>query len=252
MDARVSVLEEQVREVEGLMGRAKGKRTETMGMGGWGVGENSFTLSPPPPTTTTMGLVLPLTPDSIVGAKKRDSPSQDAFIAGNNFTSEVTTLPGIVPDLLPFENAQALLTRFRNKTIPQFPLILLPSKTTTLSALATSKPTLLLALFTAASSSGPGLLFKTLHAELTKRLAMRVIVNGERSLELVQALLVMEVWYCIPEDGEEGVNFYQWIHVAATMALQLGLGKMDCQEVEREEAMEEARILLGVWLSCSS
>lgn len=108
-------------------------------------------------------------------------------------------------------------------------------------------------MITAASMSEHGALFKQLHDELTKRLAMKVIVGGERSLELVQALLVMEVWYCFPDDLDEGVNFYQWIHIAATMALQLGLGSCSwAQGEDLERAMEEARILLAVYASCSS
>ncbi|KAF2170412.1 hypothetical protein M409DRAFT_51457 [Zasmidium cellare ATCC 36951] len=257
MDARVEVLEGQLREIEQLMGRAKGRGLEM------GKERNEATMGKEVPPA----VVLPLTPDS-AGV---DEGSRTMAFSAASFGSEsavvderamemdvlreetTSTLPGIVPDILTFDTAKRLFERFRNETVAQFPLLQLPPNTA-FSDLATHKPTLLLAIVTAASMSTTGSLFKTLHTELTTRLAMKVIVNGERSLELVQAVLTMEVWYCFPEeleDRESGVNFYQWIHIAATMALQLGLGGR-WDERDRRKGMEEARIALAVWASCSS
>ena len=46
--------------------------------------------------------------------------------------------------------------------------------------------------------------------------------SGEKSLELVQALLVTVTWYWPPEHFEE-LNFYQLSNIAMTMAIDLGL-----------------------------
>lgn len=261
MDARVKVLEDQVREMEALMGKAKGRgggqAEKLSGEVRWDGSEVVM--------KDVSSMILPLTPDSgglgevamgltlpAPSAMDRDPGAATIEnIPMEMMFEETTTLFGIVPDLLEISHAQRLLTKFITSTVAQFPLILLPP-TTTFSQLATTRPTLLLAMITAASMSEHGVLFKQLHDELTRRLAMKVIIGGERSLELVQALLSMEVWYCFPDDLDEGVNFYQWIHIAATMALQLGLGKCSWGGPGLERAMEEARILLAVYASCSS
>ncbi|RMD42996.1 hypothetical protein DV735_g2120, partial [Chaetothyriales sp. CBS 134920] len=60
--------------------------------------------------------------------------------------------------------------------------------------------------------------------ETTRVFADRIIIRGEKSLELVQAILCMTTFYQPPEKYEE-LNFNQLIHIAAVMALDLGLGK---------------------------
>jgi hypothetical protein len=51
-----------------------------------------------------------------------------------------------------------------------------------------------------------------------------VIVRGHKSLELVQAITVAVIWYWPPERFEE-LKFYQLVHVAAVMAIEIGLGR---------------------------
>ncbi|UJO25260.1 uncharacterized protein CLAFUR5_14574 [Fulvia fulva] len=113
-------------------------------------------------------------------------------------------------------------------------------------------------MITAASNAGDPQLFGQLHSELIKRLAQKAVIEGDRSLELVQAILVMESWLWVP-DNFENVNFYQWIHIAATMALQLGLGgtgkgqsRSRREESEATADMQELRTTLVVYLSASS
>jgi hypothetical protein len=54
--------------------------------------------------------------------------------------------------------------------------------------------------------------------------AERIICNGEKTLELIQALQISSLWYYPPEHFEE-LKFYQLIHIAAVMAIDIGLGK---------------------------
>jgi hypothetical protein len=54
--------------------------------------------------------------------------------------------------------------------------------------------------------------------------AERIICNGEKTLELIQAIHISTLWYWPPEHFEE-LKFYQLIHIAAVMAIDIGLGK---------------------------
>lgn len=72
----------------------------------------------------------------------------------------------------------------------------------------------------------------TLHPDTAKQLSREaigaiadcVVRNGAKSLELIQAMQVTALWYKPPEKAEQ-TNFYQIIHMAAVMALDIGLGK---------------------------
>jgi hypothetical protein len=59
---------------------------------------------------------------------------------------------------------------------------------------------------------------------VTKVMADRVMFRGEKSLEMVQAMQVMTCFYQPPDKYEE-LNFNQLIHVAAVMAMDIGMGK---------------------------
>ena len=159
--------------------------------------------------------------------------------------------------------ATQLLSDFLEEVVSQWPIISM-GEDDSFDSLHTMKPLVLLAAVTAASCAKSGELFERLHSHLVEQLVSRAIVMGEKSLELVQAIMIMEVWYCPPDDLQR-LNFYQWIHIAATMTLYLGLGG---EQVEREsvcqggeeydiptasprQEMEGASVLLGVYLSCS-
>lgn len=70
---------------------------------------------------------------------------------------------------------------------------------------------------------------KTLAAEFRGYLAESVIVRGEKSLELVQALQVASLWYRAT-DNYTHMNLNQLAHMATTMAIDLGLDKIEVLE----------------------
>jgi hypothetical protein len=82
----------------------------------------------------------------------------------------------------------------------------------------------------AASSHGSAeqLVSQDVQRELTKvlkdQLADIIWRNGEKSLEIVQALQVAVLWYRPPLHFEQH-NFYMMVNCAAVMALDLGLGR---------------------------
>jgi len=112
--------------------------------------------------------------------------------------------------------------RYNDHMAPHLPGVVFPSNMTA-AELRRTKPVLFLSVMAAASSLNPPLQ-RTLTNELMQVFAERVIVTGKKSLELVQALQVAVIWYYPPEHFEE-LKFYQLLHIAAVMAIDLGLGR---------------------------
>jgi hypothetical protein len=124
--------------------------------------------------------------------------------------------------VLNMERANELYTRYTTLMCPHLPGVVFPPEMTAAQLRAT-KPILFMAVMAAASSEIPNLQ-RTLTRELMQLFGDKIIVNGNKSLELVQALQVATVWYWPPERFEE-LKFYQLTHVAAVMAIELGLGR---------------------------
>lgn len=131
-------------------------------------------------------------------------------------------IPGYVDQsLLSIDQAKALLSDFKGKMIQEYPIVAL-SENDSFDTLRTEKPILLFAIISSASQGRCPTLFRRLHRELQTVLAEKAILEGRKSLELIQAILLMEAWYCPPDDLDR-LNFCQWANVAGSMALQLGL-----------------------------
>lgn len=96
---------------------------------------------------------------------------------------------------------------------------------TTAAEVRSSKPTLFLAVIAAASGSSDPSLFRALNVELLKEFANKIMISNMKDLELVQAMLIMAAWY-FPPDQFEDLKHYQYIHMAATMAMDIGLGEL--------------------------
>jgi hypothetical protein len=124
--------------------------------------------------------------------------------------------------LLTMALASELLARYTIDMCHHLPAVVLPTGITA-AELRASKPILFLAVMATASSEMPALQ-RTLTKELMQVFADRIIVRGTKSLELVQALHVATIWYWPPERFEE-LKFYQLVHVAAVMAIEIGLGR---------------------------
>jgi hypothetical protein len=159
------------------------------------------------------------------------APSRDAASASSSATPQP---PGCEPakeqpqpdvvdrGVLTMALAHELCVRYTNQMCPHLPGVVL-SPGVTAAELRASKPLLFLSIMAAASSEMPNLQ-RTLTRELMQVFADRIIVRGHKSLELVQALQVAVIWYWPPERFEE-LKFYQLVHVAAVMAIELGLGR---------------------------
>ena len=87
-----------------------------------------------------------------------------------------------------------------------------------------TKPALFLSILAISISAYRPDLQPQLIGEITRLIADRVIYRGEKSLELLQAIQVLSIYYQPPERYEE-LNFNQMIHIGVVLALDLGMGK---------------------------
>jgi len=119
--------------------------------------------------------------------------------------------------------ARKCVERYMAQMCGQLPLMVFPPGTVA-DDIRKNKPILFSAVLAIASGTIRPDLQPKLITETTRVLADRVIFRGEKSLELVQTIQVMTVFYQPPDRYEE-LNFNLLIHVAAVMALDLGMGK---------------------------
>lgn len=114
------------------------------------------------------------------------------------------------------------------------------------------KPLLFLAIATVASASVQPFLQSQLVKDLTRDLAERILVVGEKSLELVQAVLVYADHF-FPADNARASAFTQYIHCALSICIDLGLDKgcIDDHIKNYAEALEWERAWLGCYYIAS-
>jgi hypothetical protein len=90
------------------------------------------------------------------------------------------------------KQAEQLLLAFRNKA-PFFPFVHIPLEVT-VPSLSRNSPFLLLAILTVASSPDPKLHHQMDH-EFRRILSSKVIVEGQKSLDFLQGMLVYIAWW---------------------------------------------------------
>jgi hypothetical protein len=115
-----------------------------------------------------------------------------------------------------------LFSKFNAELIQHLPVALFLDGEDAAMAEARS-PTLFLAAITAAAGNSDFEVHSMLHDQLAQDLATRIVIDGEKSIELVQALLIAAAFHNLP-GGFKNTKFYQYIHMAAIMAIDLGLG----------------------------
>jgi hypothetical protein len=155
------------------------------------------------------------------GAATRDAASTSCP-AGEAAAKEQQPADVIERGLLTMNLASELYVRYATKMCPHLPGVVFPPSMTAAELRAT-KPILFLSVMATASSEMPNLQ-RVLTKELMQVFGDEVIVRGHKSLELVQAITVAVIWYWPPERFEE-LKFYQLVHVAAVMAIEIGLGR---------------------------
>ncbi|KAK4943368.1 hypothetical protein LTR10_017042 [Elasticomyces elasticus] len=199
---------------------------------------------PPPvtsmsPSTTQQGVKRKIANDyDYFGGElhKASSPSlrpaapgshyQPVFSRENTVKTEADDLPSVDPierGFIDLNSARKCFERYMAEMGEHLPLVVFPPGTNA-DEVRKNKPVLFLSVLAVASSTIRPDIQPKLISEITRALADRVIFRGEKSLELVQAIQVTACFYQPPEKYEE-LNFNQLIHIAAVMAMDLGMGK---------------------------
>ena len=161
-----------------------------------------------------------------VDAQRASSPTQipNTTSKTTNFVPVGSISPDVVErGLINIEKAQELFDRYIDVLSPQFPGIYFPPGTSA-TVMRKQRPVLFLALLAAGAGNQDPALNLALNQEILQVYANKVAIHGEKSLELVMSILISTLWYYPPDKFEE-LKFYQYIHMAATMALDIGLGK---------------------------
>jgi len=138
----------------------------------------------------------------------------------------VSTVPYLVLDtiqdviskgIISFAEGEECLTSFQ-QVASSFPFVIITPQSS-LEFLRREKPSLLLAILTFGSYSRPKI-FDVLEHEFREMLSKKVIMNGEKSLDLLQGVLVYLNYYHLHfKIGRQQI--YQLSQIAATMAVEL-------------------------------
>lgn len=153
--------------------------------------------------------------------------------------------------LLTWETAQEAFGHYQNDMSHYFPFVVFP-QTQDAEALRDQQPLLFFAVVSAALSRMRTRVDLQLFDMLIKDLAMRVVYRGERSLELVQTLLVHVCFYARSLQMRD-LNFNQMTHIASTMATDIGLGRRPHKSASAQRAdppQLESLAARRAWLGC--
>jgi len=151
---------------------------------------------------------------------EREPPREPPRAAGARLAREYSDI--VDRGLITMDRAIELFQRYTDRMCQHLPAVVF-SEGTTAAEVRKSKPILFLAIMAAASAEIPATQ-RVLVKETMQMFAEKIVVVGEKSLELVQALHVSVIWYWPPEHFEE-LKFYQLVHMAAVMAIDIGLGR---------------------------
>lgn len=184
---------------------------------------------PPPPRDQTPAFQPPMV---IAGQKRKAVERSDTMEDERRQNSPaMASTPSVFKShegdivdrgVMSMEKAAEMFARYNDHMMPHLPAVVFPPSMT-VSELRKTKPILFLAIMAAAVSEHHALQ-RVLQKELMQVFAEKIFMTGEKTLELVQALSIAVMWYWPPEHFEE-LKFYQLVHIAAVMAIDIGLGK---------------------------
>lgn len=125
--------------------------------------------------------------------------------------------------VLDWDTASAAFDKYKQEMSQYFPFVVFPDSMVA-DDLREQQPLLFFGIVTVSTSRMPTQVDSELCEMLIKDLALRIMYKGERSLELVQTLLVHIFFYSRALQMRD-LNFNQMTHIATTMATDIGLGR---------------------------
>ncbi|KAL1855054.1 hypothetical protein Plec18170_004468 [Paecilomyces lecythidis] len=125
--------------------------------------------------------------------------------------------------LVDVEIANKAFNRYVEDMAPILPFVVFPPGTK-MGDIRRTKPVLFLSILSVSIAAFQPAIHLHLTNAVYRVIAERIIVKGEKSFELVQALLVACLWYPPPDHFEE-LKFYQLIHMAAILGMDVGMNR---------------------------
>jgi Fungal specific transcription factor domain len=122
------------------------------------------------------------------------------------------------------KNAYQLFEFYKEEMSGMFPFVVFSSEVRT-EIVRHEKPLLFLSVITVAAGVLKPELHRYLTSEVWRILADRVIYTGAPSVEVIQALQIMALYYTHHTDRDNYRNFHHLVHSAAVMAMDAGMGK---------------------------
>ena len=182
-------------------------------------------------------------------------------VARNETRQDLLTTDNDIVDrgVISKDLAESLLKLYREELATDYPGVKIGEEVT-VDELRSKKPVLFMAVMAAASQSQGSALSNKLHEELIYFYARSLFVNGEKSLQHVQALFISVAYYTPPMNPGQ-MQIYQYTNLAASMALELGLAskprtheqlpKRAIRSLQRissaEELLEHCRTILSLY-----
>ena len=161
-------------------------------------------------------------------------------------------MPDVVEEgLIDKITAFAAFERFRTHISLYFPFIAVPPETQP-DDFRKQKPLLFSMLVLAGVNSIRPPSTTQMADHMVRSFADRILYRAERSLELVQCLLLYVCFYSRTLHQRD-LNFYQMVHIASTMALDLGFGRRTVQPVPHSrfpQPMEDSLEGRRAWIGC--
>ncbi|KAJ6151738.1 hypothetical protein N7470_006866 [Penicillium chermesinum] len=132
--------------------------------------------------------------------------------------------------MISLEVASASFDRYVKDMAEEMPVVVFPPGTT-MDDVRRGKPALFLSVISVAVGKFDKEIQMPLITDFFRLAAESIVVKGNKSLELVQALLVQAIWY-IPPDNLEELKFYQIIHMAIAVSMDLGLNRLSNGDIK--------------------
>ena len=161
-------------------------------------------------------------------AATSSAPPHNPEIPGHEYADVVDR------KILDASTAAEIFDHYTQSMAKHMPVVVIP-RGTKAGEIRRTKPTLFLAILSVASGQVHTHHQHTLTREILRVYADSIICKSEKSLELVQALQVSALWYW-PETEGDG-KCYLLVHMAAIMAIELGMGKRPKAIRERSHAI---------------
>ncbi|KAI5456921.1 hypothetical protein BGZ63DRAFT_428361 [Mariannaea sp. PMI_226] len=155
--------------------------------------------------------------------------------------------------LLTVEEASGLFQHYIDNLVPKRPFVVFAPGTNA-EQVRKNQPTLFLAVLAAAAGTRNEALGMRLNEMIFSVYADQIMMQGEKSLELIKAILITTNWYCPPSSYEK-LKFYQFVHIAATMCVDIGLGELVASSIEgtsQDDLLDGCRVMLACYICCSS